>query len=174
MEDDMATVRHQWSASDDSALRDAVEVYDAIAEDRRPRAKWAWIAGASQLPISADAARGRMRHLEAEPEPACDAEPPLRGPGDVVIVRDHMAGVHVGVLVERDLAAKTCVLKDARKIWSWVGAGSCHGLAAHGPRHDGSRIAPPVSRVELCSVVEIVWCAPEGARRCMSAPEWRP
>jgi hypothetical protein len=172
--------RHTWRPADDAALREAVTAYDSLDVAMRPRSKWAWIAGATRLAITPSAARGRMRLLEdlGSVTPmapmARQDDPPWHGPGDVVIVRDHMAGVHVGTLVERDLAAKRCVLANARKIWAWAGAGSCHGLAAHGPLHDGSRVAPIVRRVEMCAVVEIVWCSPEGARQCMSAPEWRP
>jgi len=92
----------------------------------------------------------------------------------IVIVRDHRAGVHVGTLVHFDPVARHATLRDARKIWYWVGAGSCHGLAAHGPDHEGSKVAPLVPRVELLDVVEVVDCTEEGARQCLTAPEWRP
>jgi len=92
----------------------------------------------------------------------------------IVIVRDNQAGVHVGTLVSSDAATKSCVLENARKIWYWVGAGSCHGLAAHGPTHEGTKMAPVVPRVESFDVVEIVDCTPEGAKQCFSCPELRP
>ena len=92
----------------------------------------------------------------------------------IVIVRDHMAGVHVGTLEKHDQKNKTCVLTNARKIWSWYGAGSCHGLAAYGLDTHRSKVAPVVSRVEMNDVVEVVWCSCVGAQICLGAPEWKP
>ena len=91
-----------------------------------------------------------------------------------VIVRDHRAGVHVGTLTELDPAAKTCRLTNARKIWYWVGAASCHGLAAKGLRYDGSKVCPVVEEVALLDVVELVRCSEKGAAVLSDAPVWNP
>lgn len=94
--------------------------------------------------------------------------------GKVVLVRDNMAGVHVGTCVDFDAAAKTCTLKNARKVWRWEGAASCHGVAKRGLRPDGSKVCPVVALVTSCAVVEVVLCSEDGARSVMEAPEWKP
>ena len=94
--------------------------------------------------------------------------------GKMVLARDNRAGVHVGTLVSLDLAAKTCELSNARKVWYWVGAASCHGIAAKGLNHDGSKVCPVVGTVLSCDVVEIVECSSEGSKSVMEAPEWTP
>lgn len=94
--------------------------------------------------------------------------------GKVVLVRDNRAGIHVGTLVSFDAAIKTAVLKNARKVWYWYGAASCHGIAARGLNHEKSKVCPVVGRVTSCDVVEIIPCSKEGATSVMGAPEWKP
>ena len=94
--------------------------------------------------------------------------------GKTVLVRDHRAGVHVGVLESLDLASKSCVLRDARKVWYWSGAASVHGIAANGLDHAQSKVAPVVEAVASCDVVEIVICSEAGAASVMGAPVWTP
>lgn len=94
--------------------------------------------------------------------------------GQTVLVRDHRAGVHVGELVSLDLATKSCVLKNARKVWYWEGAASVHGIAAKGLSHTGSKVAPPVEMVATCDVVEVVLCSSEGATSVATCPVWSP
>lgn len=94
--------------------------------------------------------------------------------GQTVLIRDHRAGVHVGELVSLDLAAKTAVLRAARKIWYWEGAASVHGIASRGLSHTGSKVAPPVELVASCDVVEVVLCTPEGAASVADCPVWSP
>lgn len=92
----------------------------------------------------------------------------------IVLVRDNRAGVHVGVLRSCDLVAKTAILANARKVWYWEGAASCHGIASKGLCHKGSKVAPPVPLVASTDVVEVVLCTPEGAVSVMTCPEWGP
>ena len=94
--------------------------------------------------------------------------------GKMVLVRDNMAGVHMGELVSFDPATKTCELKQARKVWYWYGAASVHGIAARGLDRDRSKVCPVVETVVSCDVVEVVLCSEEGAASVMGAPEWRP
>lgn len=94
--------------------------------------------------------------------------------GTKVLVRDHRAGVHVGTFHEFDAAAKTCVLKDARKVWYWSGAASVHGIAANGLDHEESKIAPKVATVISTDVVEIVECSDKGYDSVLNAPVWEP
>ena len=94
--------------------------------------------------------------------------------GHVVLVRDNRAGIHVGTLDSFDPATKTARMSKVRKVWSWRGAASCHGIAAKGLMHDGSRVCPEVELVISTDVVEIVLCSQEGAKSVMSAPAWSP
>lgn len=94
--------------------------------------------------------------------------------GRVVLVRDNRAGIHVGTLVSFEAASKTAVLKDARKVWYWSGAASCHGIAARGLDHGKSKVCPKVERVTSCDVIEIIPCSKEGAASVADAPEWKP
>lgn len=93
----------------------------------------------------------------------------------VVVVRDNMAGVFVGRLARYDGATRTARLVDARKVHWWSRAAAVEGLATSpaGPG-EGSRITPVVPWVEVCAVVQVVGCTPEGARALMEAPVWAP
>lgn len=94
--------------------------------------------------------------------------------GKVVLVRDNRAGIHVGTLEELDPASKTAVLSNARKIWYWKGAASCHGIAVKGLDHAGSKVCPEVDTVITTDVVEVVLCTKEGAASVKGAPVWKP
>jgi len=94
--------------------------------------------------------------------------------GQKVLIRDHRAGVHVGVLHSFDAAMKTAELHGARKIWYWVGAASCHGIAARGLDTVQSMIGPTVSAVISCDVVEIVAMTDQAFACVIEAPEWTP
>lgn len=94
--------------------------------------------------------------------------------GCVVLVRDNRAGIHVGILRELDLPNKVAILAEARKVWYWEGAASCHGIAAKGLCHKHSKVAPPVPLVASTDVVEVVLCTSEGAESVMSCPVWGP
>ena len=94
--------------------------------------------------------------------------------GCVVLVRDNRAGIHVGILRELDLSNKVAVLVEARKVWYWEGAASCHGIAAKGLSHTGSKVAPTVPLVASTDVVEVVLCTADGAVSVMTCPEWGP
>lgn len=50
----------------------------------------------------------------------------------VVIVRSQLGGVHVGDLVELDVANRCVVLVNAHRIWRWAGANTITELALHG------------------------------------------
>jgi hypothetical protein len=94
--------------------------------------------------------------------------------GCIVLVRDNRAGVHVGILRELDLINKVAILAEARKVWYWEGAASCHGIAAKGLCHKGSKVAPPVPLVASTDLVEVVLCTPEGAESVITCPVWGP
>lgn len=92
--------------------------------------------------------------------------------GKKVLVRDNRAGIHVGTLTSLDVGARSCELRDARKIWYWSGAGSCHGIAANGLDTARSKVAAPVSCVLSTDVIEIVEMSETGAACIAGAPVW--
>ena len=96
------------------------------------------------------------------------------GLGEIVVVRDHDAGVHFGRLVDYDVAAKSARLEDARRIWQWAGALSVHGLAAYGCATEGTKCDASVPQVVSTNVVEIVWTTKEGANCLAELPVWHP
>lgn len=77
--------------------------------------------------------------------PSADIGPGLGADriGKVVLVRSRGSGVWVGRLVSRmtTAAGHSVQLADARRLWSWQGAGECSSLALTGPS-DG-KIGPP-------------------------------
>ena len=94
--------------------------------------------------------------------------------GKIVLVRDNRAGVHVGTLEEYDPATRVAAMTNARKVWYWVGAAACHGVAARGLNQTESKVCPVVDLVISSDVVETVLCTPKGAKSVMEAPEWIP
>jgi len=86
-----------------------------------------------------------------------------------VVVRDNRAGVYAGVKLK--VAGKT-VLRNARHIWSWQGRLSTADIAARGVG-EGSKVAPPVKRIELCDVVQINDCSPEARKNIEGFASWQ-
>lgn len=71
--------------------------------------------------------------------------------GKVVLVRSRGSGVWIGRLVSRmtTAAGHSVQLADARRLWSWQGAGECSSLALTGPTDGkiGPMAAPIVHEV---------------------------
>lgn len=76
--------------------------------------------------------------------------------GKCVLVRDHMAGVHVGTLSRID--GQRVELADARKLWRWQAAQgvSVHSVAVHGVIGSQSVAGPVVPWVVPFAAVEVV------------------
>ena len=95
--------------------------------------------------------------------------------GKMVIVRSHMSGVWYGLLVESPVpdgeGSVRCFLGRARRVHYWEGAGSCSGLAEHGPK--SGRIAVPVTAM-ISGICEILGCEDAAVKQFDSLPEWRP
>lgn len=93
-----------------------------------------------------------------------------------VIVRGRNVGVHAGYLAEDK--PDRMVLRDARRIWRWEGAGSLSGLAVYGTsKPAGCRFAAPVPRQELRGLdtmgdYEVIHCTPEGAASIQGVAPW--
>ena len=85
-----------------------------------------------------------------------------------VVVRSSGSGVWIGKLVDAENASVK--LENARRAWSWQGAGSCSALASFGP--EGGKICAPVESVVIHGVCEILQTT-EAARAAWAAvPEW--
>jgi len=92
--------------------------------------------------------------------------------GRFVVVRDDLAGIHVGTM--KAYEGRSCVLEDARKIYYWEGACTCHGIAVYGIDPAASLVAPRVESVITHAVVEVVPCSDEAVACLVACPEWRP
>lgn len=102
------------------------------------------------------------------PTPASDTPP--RHAGDVVLLRTYAAGVWIGIKVAERNGGSSVALTDARRIWSWVGAGDCSELSLVGPRK-GGRIGPSVA-VEVHGVIEEYKAADACIAAVKAVPPW--
>lgn len=75
--------------------------------------------------------------------------------GKCCMFRTYSAGVHFGVLVEKN--EQTCLVKNSQRIYSWVKACSLSQLAMEGSKNlDACRISIPVDEIVLEQVIEII------------------
>lgn len=91
-----------------------------------------------------------------------------------IIIRSAPSGVWFGQKVRAVATTdglQRVTMKHARRVHYWTGAGSCSGLASHGP--SGGRIAVPVSAT-VSQVCEIIEATDEAVKVFNSLPEWRP
>lgn len=89
--------------------------------------------------------------------------------GEFVLVRTFSAGVHCGVLEEIGGTAVTLI--DARRIWRWRGANSCHELSLYGAAEDYTRISEPVPKIMLTQAIEVIPCATK-AQQNLTRSRW--
>lgn len=92
-----------------------------------------------------------------------------------VIIRGAAAGVHAGELESLDRASRSCVLRNARRIWFWKGAASLSELAVHGTAAPSEcKFGVIVERQEVVGdVCEVIYCHDKGAASIRAVPEWR-
>lgn len=76
--------------------------------------------------------------------------------GEFCVVRTYSAGVHVGIV--EALYGTTCLLHDARRIYSWSNAFTLHELSLHGGG-ESSRISDPVPKILLTEAIEVIPCS---------------
>jgi len=94
-----------------------------------------------------------------------------------VIVRGVNVGVHAGYLHCDE--PNRMVLREARRIWRWVGAGSLSGLAVYGPSVPSEcKFGAPVEYHELRGLddqgdYEVIHCTKEGRKAIQEVPPWR-
>ena len=88
--------------------------------------------------------------------------------GKYVIVRCHDAGVHAGVLVAAE--GRSCVLRDARRLWYWKPAENgafLSGVALYG-LDEASKVGEPVE-IFLTENCEIILCSDAAEKSIRSA-----
>jgi len=78
-----------------------------------------------------------------------------------VVVRTYSAGVEVGELVERN--GKEVLLSNARKLWSWTGSFTLHGVATGGVGK-GSKLSAPVPQIVVTEAIEVITCTAEAEK----------
>lgn len=88
--------------------------------------------------------------------------------GHYSVVRTYSAGVHVGIVTQREGAE--VVLSQARRLWSWKGANTLHEVALRGVG-SGSRVSDEVDGVLLTGVIEIIPCT-SAAEANLRAGRW--
>lgn len=87
--------------------------------------------------------------------------------GDFVIVRTYSAGVHYGTLVSRE--GKVVVLRDARRLWYWVGAFTLNAVATDGVKK-GSKIPAAVTEIVLTEAIEIFSVSEKAQKNLVEFP----
>lgn len=75
------------------------------------------------------------------------------------VVRTYSAGVHVGIVAQRE--GTEVVLSEARRVWQWRGRNTLHEVSLSGVA-SGSRVSEPVDGLLLTGVIEIIPCTQAG------------
>lgn len=71
-----------------------------------------------------------------------------------VLIRAGSAGVHYGILLERE--GQEARLQNSRRIWSWTGALSLSEIATKGVDVNNSKISVPVEDIILTTAIEVI------------------
>ena len=74
--------------------------------------------------------------------------------GDFVLIRTYSAGIHFGILIERQ--GQEISLANARRLWSWSGALSLSEIAMKGIDIKSSKISVPVDEIILPQAIEVI------------------
>lgn len=92
--------------------------------------------------------------------------------GQYVIVRTYSAGVFAGTLVARE--GKEVELKDARRLWYWVGAASLSQLATEGTsRPMECKFPAPIPVLQVTEAIEIIAVTGIAEDSIKEVPVWR-
>lgn len=92
-------------------------------------------------------------------------------PDRYVIVRTYSAGCFAGILESR--SGQEVVLREARRLWHWLGAASLSQLAVSGTSKPAEcRFPAPTPRHELTQAIEIIDCTPAGRAAIEGVPVW--
>lgn len=88
--------------------------------------------------------------------------------GKFVVIRTWAAGVHMGILEQKD--GNEVILKDARRLWYWKGANTLNEVSQEGVSSE-SKISQPVPSIWL-EAIEIIPCS-DKAREILSSSIWK-
>lgn len=115
---------------------------------------------------------GEARAIAALFQQAPGAGAPSAPPnfGATVLLRTYAAGVWIGRKAGERNGGSSVTLADARRIWSWKGAGDCSELSLVGPR-DGGKIGPVVAP-EVHGVIEEYVATPECIAAVAAVAPW--
>jgi hypothetical protein len=100
---------------------------------------------------------------------------PLKDGMKYQIVRTYSAGVFAGYVESESTEGMNtkCVLRSARRLWSWSGAASLSELATHGTSKPAACKFPcEVDRVELKQVIEILDVTSKARKSISSVAVW--
>ena len=91
---------------------------------------------------------------------------------DYVIIRADRAGVFAGYLAKRE--HDEVLLKDARRIWYWVGAASLSQLALDGTSNpSGCKFPAAVPEITVLGVIEVIPVTEKAKASIASVKEWK-
>ena len=91
--------------------------------------------------------------------------------GRYVIVRTYSAGVFAGNIESRN--GQEVVLRNARRLWKWVGAASLSQLAMEGVSEPDNCMFPiAVDKVELFQAIEIIDTTLKGEQSIKAVKLW--
>lgn len=89
-----------------------------------------------------------------------------------VICRTYSAGVFAGFLEKRN--GQEVVMRNARRLWMWVGAASLSQLAVDGvAKPKECKFPEIVDRVELLQAIEIIDVTDKAKKSIESVPVWK-
>ena len=92
--------------------------------------------------------------------------------GKMCMVRTYSAGVHFGELVEK--AGQQAIIKNSRRIYSWVKAATLSQLAMEGSKDiDGCKITMKVDEILLDRVIEVIPMSIDAIANLNGAKEWK-
>jgi len=91
--------------------------------------------------------------------------------GKLALVRSRGSGVWAGYVsaAHEGPAGHTLALANARRFWSWTGAGECSSLALTGPT--GGKIGPAASPI-VAEVLEAHELSPDAVGAIAKVPTW--
>lgn len=92
--------------------------------------------------------------------------------GRKVMVRTYSAGVHFGTLVEK--VGQEAILKDSRRVYSWVKAATLSQLAMEGDKDiENCKIAMTINEILLNRVIEIIPMTDAAISNLYGVKEWK-
>lgn len=92
--------------------------------------------------------------------------------GKKVIVRTYSAGVHFGTLVAK--VGQEAILKDSRRVYSWVKAATLSQLAMEGDKDiENCKIAMTINEILLNRVIEIIPMTDAAISNLYGVKEWK-